>query len=91
MEVAHPGFGLYNVKSVLVSSNIKQQSWRAILHVYSKGLWIFFGPSFLLLAIILGLLNTKGPRWQNLLMAILSTLKAIFAQPFNQDIFLKVG
>ena len=46
MEIAYPGLGLYNVKSVLVSSNIKQQSWRAILHVYSKGFWIF-DPSHL--------------------------------------------
>ena len=88
--MAHPGFGLYNVKSVLLSSRVKQQSWKAILHVYSEGLWILFGSSVLLMALILGLLNTKEPKWQNLLMAKLAAIKAIFAQPFNQDIFLKV-
>ena len=91
IEVLQPGFGLYNVRNVLLSTRIRSQSWRSMLGVYSKGSWILLFSIILLIIVLLGLSSKKESLWQNLLMAKIATVKSIFAQSFDQEIFFKVS
>ena len=86
-----PGFGLYNVRNYLVSSRAKHQSWETMFQVYSTELWVVLAIALLFIVLLLALSSTKDDIWQTLLLANKAALKAVFAQSFDQNTFLKVS
>ena len=91
INVTQPGLGIYNVRNLLLSTNAQHQIWSDwMFQVYDKELWILFLSAIMLMILLLSVSYSPKFTWQNLLKAKMAAIKAILAQSFDQEIFLKV-
>ena len=90
IEAAQPGIGLFNVRNMVISTNIEHQTWYTILQVYDKELWILFTFTTFFMILLLALSSSTEITWQNFIMANIAAVKAICAQSFDPEFFTKV-
>ena len=92
INVTQPGLGIYNVRNLLLSTNAQHQIWSDwMFQVYDKELWILFLSAIMLMILLLSVSYSQKFTWHNLLKAKMAAIKAILAQSFDQEIFLKVN
>ena len=91
INVTQPGLGIYNVRNLLLSTNAQHQIGDWMFRVYDKELWIIFLSSIIFMILLLSISYSPRFTWQNLLKAKMAAIKAILAQSFDQEIFLKVS
>ena len=75
---------------MVISTNIEHQTWYTILQVYEVELWILFIFTTLFMILLLAFSSATEITWQNFFMANIAAVKAIFAQSFDQEFFIKV-
>lgn len=90
IEVTQPGISLFNVRNVVISTNSEHQTWYTIFQVYKVELWILFTFTTLFMVLLLTLSSAAENVWQNFFMANIAAVKAICAQSFDQNYFIKV-
>ena len=90
IEAAQPGIGLFIVRNMVISTNIEHQTWYTILQVYDKKLWILFTFTTFFMILLLVLSSSTEITWQNFIMANIAAVKAICAQSFDPEFFIKV-
>ena len=92
INVTQPGLGIYNIRNLLLSTNAQHQIWSDwMFQVYDKELWILFLSAIMLMILLLSISYSPRFTWQNILKAKIAAIKAILAQSFDQEIFLKVN
>ena len=91
VDKAQPGLGIYRVRNVLLSSNSKHQIGYWMFQVYDIELWIIFLAVIVVMILLLSLSHKSTLDRHRLLEANVAAIKAVFAQSFDQEIFLKVN
>ena len=92
INITQPGLEIYNVRNLLLSTNAQHQIWSDwMFQVYDKELWILFLSAIMLMILLLSVSYSQKFTWHNLLKAKMAAIKAILAQSFDQEIFLKVS
>ena len=90
INAAQPGISLFDVRNTILSTNIEHQTWYTILQVYDKELWILFTFTTFFMILLLALSSSTEITWQNFFMANIAAVKAICAQSFDPEFFIKV-